>query len=170
MSAESVQYVHVATIGAPHGVKGFVKLNTHTEPSKNFFEYARLFLQEGRAYVPFHYVDKHLFNNQKIIIRIDGVVTPEAAQQYVHGKIYVLRSDLPEAPDGQYYWHDLVGLTLINQQGQVLGVVSYLFNNGANDVMVLEGAKQVMVPFIPHVIRCVDLQRKEILVDWEVLC
>ena len=88
----------------------------------------------------------------------------------MHSKIYVLRSDLPEVPDGQFYWHDLVGLTLVNQQGQILGVVSYIFNNGANDVMVLEGSKQVMVPFVPHVICRVDLQRKEISVDWEVSC
>ena len=82
--------------------------------------------------------------------------------------IAVSRDDLPEAEEGTYYWADLEGLQVVHKDGTVLGTVAYLLETGANDVLVIEGDKERLVPFIAdEVILDVDVTNGVIRVDWE---
>ena len=74
---------------------------------------------------------------------------------------------MPPLTDGHYYWRDLVGLSVLNQDGLALGRVSGLLETGANDVLVVEGERQRLIPFVPerYVLR-VDLTGGQIVVDW----
>ena len=79
----------------------------------------------------------------------------------------VPRTALPAAAQGTYYWADLVGREVVNAQGLLLGVVQGMFSNGAHDVMELSGDKRErMLPFVPAVVRRVDLEGRRIEVDW----
>ena len=81
--------------------------------------------------------------------------------------VAVPRAALPAPEAGQYYWADLVGLEVVNSQGSVLGVVQGLFSNGAHDVMELAGEKSTrLVPFLPAVVKLVDLEARRIEVEW----
>ncbi len=77
------------------------------------------------------------------------------------------RAALPETGEGQWYWSDLIGLAVINREGVPLGTVRRMIETGANDVMVLEGDRERLIPFLTgQVIERVDLEAGQILVDW----
>jgi 16S rRNA processing protein RimM len=78
----------------------------------------------------------------------------------------VRREALPDAEAGHYYLADLIGLEVVNQQGVVLGQVKRWLFNGAQDVMEVAGDGTQLVPWIPTVVKSVDLQNRRIEVDW----
>jgi 16S rRNA processing protein RimM len=75
---------------------------------------------------------------------------------------------LPPAPEGEYYWTDLIGLTVINREGVTLGQVDHLLETGANDVLVVKGERERLIPFLLElVVLEVDLAQRMLRVDWE---
>ncbi|MNC89225.1 Ribosome maturation factor RimM [compost metagenome] len=76
------------------------------------------------------------------------------------------REALPEPEEGHYYLADLVGLEVVNRQGEALGVVKGWMHNGAQDVMEVAGERTRLIPWIPTVVGKVDLQQRRIEVDW----
>jgi 16S rRNA processing protein RimM len=101
-----------------------------------------------------------------LLAKLAGVESPEAAQKLKGSKVFVQREALPEPEAGHYYLADLVGLEVVNEQGVVLGQVKRWVFNGAQDVMEVAGDKTRLVPWIPTVVRSVDLQKKRIEVEW----
>ncbi len=82
--------------------------------------------------------------------------------------IGVDRDALPDPEEGHYYWADLEGLTVVHRDGTELGRVAYLMATGANDVLVVDGPAERLIPFVPgEVILDVDLAAGVIRVDWE---
>ena len=98
-----------------------------------------------------------------LLAKLAGIDDPEQARTYKGGAVSIPR---PEAGEGRYYWSDLVGLEVVNSQGQVLGVVKGMFSNGAHDVMELSGDRPRLLPWVPVVVRKVDLPEKRIEVEW----
>jgi 16S rRNA processing protein RimM len=81
--------------------------------------------------------------------------------------IAVPRSSLPEQGEGQYYWSDLIGLSVVNEAGVTLGTVANLLETGANEVLSVRGeGGEILIPFVASAIKRVDLKSKTILVDW----
>ena len=104
-----------------------------------------------------------------VIAKLEGIDSPEQAKAHKGRPVSIPR---PEAGTGRYYWSDLVGLEVVNEQGVVLGLVKEMFSNGAHDVMrvsVMEGAgeKERLLPFVPAYIKKLDLQKRRIEVEWE---
>ena len=77
------------------------------------------------------------------------------------------RAALPAAAPGEYYWTDLLGLRVENERAQELGVVARMMETGANAVLVVEGDRERLIPFISDVVRRVDLESRSIVVDWD---
>ena len=83
--------------------------------------------------------------------------------------IMVKSSQLPILPDGEYYWHQLLNLKVINQDQKHLGVVTEIIPTGSNDVLVVRGDKQYLIPYLPeHFIMKIDLANNEIHVEWDL--
>lgn len=105
---------------------------------------------------------------KSVIIRLEGLDDRDEAAALVGAEIGVSRNALPEPEAGKFYWADLEGLTVINQDGSVLGKVSYMLETGTHDVMVIDGEQEVLVPFVmDEIVLSVDLQEKQINVDWD---
>ena len=102
-----------------------------------------------------------------VVAKFAGVETREQALALKGTKIAVARSALPDADDGHYYLADLVGLEVVNEQGQKLGVVQQWLTNGPQDVMEVAGDRTRLLPWVPTVVKQVDLDAKRIEVDWE---
>ena len=103
-----------------------------------------------------------------LLARLEGIDSPEQAKALKGKAISIAR---PEAGAGRYYWSDLVGLEVVNEQGVVLGMVKQMSSNGAHDVMevsVMEvtGERTRLLPFVPAYVKQVDLQKKRIEVEW----
>lgn len=102
-----------------------------------------------------------------LLAQLGGLESREAAQKLKGSKVFVQRAALPEPQAGHYYLADLVGLEVVNERGEALGVVQRWVFNGAQDVMEVAGDGKVrLLPWTPGVVKNVDLQRKQIDVEW----
>ncbi len=151
------------------GVRGWLKLQSHTEPRDALFDYLPWTLRTRG-------VDREITQiegrpqGRGLVAHLEGIDTREAAETLVGSEIFVERSALPKPKKrGEYYWIDLEGLAVQTVEGQHLGQVSHLFNTGANDVLVVKHeAHERLIPFIhDDVIKSVDLDAKLIVVDWD---
>jgi len=108
-----------------------------------------------------------------VVAQISGIHTREEALALKGSKVSVRREALAEPGEGHYYHADLLGLEVVNERGEVLGVVKRLFTNGAQDVMeVAENGKPAgklrLLPWVAAVVKEVDLAEKRIVVEWGV--
>lgn len=153
-------------IGA-FGVRGELKLESWTEPRDALFRYTPWILvhrDEARSVLG---AKGKLNPNGSITARLPEVESRDEAEALVGAEIWVLRSQLPPARPGEYYWVDLEGLKVVTLEGVELGSVVQLFNNGANDVIVIRGERDRYLPYAPEVVREVDLEGGRMRVDWD---
>lgn len=164
MTAEPVVLGRIAGL---FGVKGWVKVFSYTDPREAVLQYKRCSLrQDGRLReVRLAEGKRH---GKSVIARIDGIDDRDAATALIGGELLVSRDALPETAPGEYYWRDLEGLRVLDADGRELGIVAYLLETGANDVLVVQGDKERLIPFVQDkVIQDVDLAAGTISVDWE---
>lgn len=162
MDTRIVLLGHVSGV---HGVRGWVKIHSLTEPREAIFEYQPWLLGDAHEAVRISEGIKH---GNRLIAHIEGVDDREAAEELVNRSIAVRREQLPRADAGEYYWTDLVGLEVRLQDGRVLGTVDRLVATGANDVLVVAGDRERLVPFVTgQYVKSVDLEHGVIVVDWD---
>ena len=99
------------------------------------------------------------------ILALEGVDTQESAEELKGRQVFVPRDQLPEAEPGSFYAGDVEGLTVIDAQGQVLGVVEEIFDNGAHEVYVVrDGSREILLPVVNGVVVEVDLDAGRMVV------
>ncbi|MCF6765446.1 ribosome maturation factor RimM [Thiotrichales bacterium 19S3-7] len=170
MSDNDTKMVVIAKIGAPYGLDGDMRLNIFCNPPKDALNYPEWFMRRQPDFAWVKLEREAIFQlGNKFLIHLESVSTPEVAKGYVNAEIGVQRDALPNAKENEYYWVDLVGLKVINESDEVLGVVSTLFETaGANDVLVVEdGAQERLIPFVDQYIKSVDFELKQIVVHWQ---
>jgi 16S rRNA processing protein RimM len=101
-----------------------------------------------------------------VVAKLAGLDGREAAQRLRGEEVSVRREALPTPGEGHYYLDDLMGLEVVNEQGECLGVVKRMFSNGAQDVMEVAGGRTHLMPWVPAVVKAVDLPRGQITVAW----
>ena len=149
------------------GVQGWVKVYSYTEPREAVLNYDRWLLRRKDGWQE-AIVAEGQRHGKTVIARIDGYVDRDQAAGLVGADIGVPREALPETESGQYYGSDLEGLRVMHRDGTELGTVEYLLETGANDVMVVKGEQERLIPFVlDKVVLGVDLDKGEIEVDWE---
>lgn len=156
----------VGNITGPHGVKGWVKVFSNTSPRENILNYSPWRIVAGEQ-VQIVTVSGRL-QGKNVVAQIDGVEQREQAVELVGSKIYISAEQLPQLDDGEYYWSDLIGLEVESLDAEPLGAVETMLETGANDVMVLRGDRERLIPFvIGDVVKLVDLANKRVIVDWK---
>jgi len=185
--------VTLGTITGVFGVKGWVKVHSDTDPRDNIIRFPHWYLVAAQAKdtnggLKVEVVDGRT-QGKNIIAKLKGYDSPEQSLELRGCSIYVNREDLPALTDGEYYWTDIIGFTVIDTHGAALGSVERLFETGANDVMVVQplahnesqasappGGKnerersrtEILIPWVKDsVIIDVDLAQQSILVDWD---
>lgn len=114
-------------------------------------------------------------HNHEIIVKLKGVDDREVAQTLANVEIGVDLSVFPELEEGDYYWHDLIGCSVVNLEGYTMGTVTEMMETGSNDVLVVKantkdafGKQERLIPFLyEQVVKRVDLTTKTIEVDWD---
>ena len=107
-------------------------------------------------------------HGKTIIVQLDGVTDRDEAAEFVGCDIAIERDAMPAPEEGSYYWSDLEGLTVVHRDGTELGIVAELIETGANDVLVVRGERERLIPFVAGtVVLDVDLAEGQISVDWE---
>jgi len=140
---------------------------SYTRPREAILDYDRWYLKRQGDWQAATLGEGQL-HGKAVIARIDGVDDRDEASLLVDSDIAVERDSMPDTDDGSYYWADLVGLRVIHRDGTELGRVAYLMETGANDVLVTDGERERLIPFVVNeVILDVDLAAGVIRVDWE---
>ncbi len=154
-------------LGAPYGVKGWLKLQSFTQPARNILNYQHWSLKSRTSGWQAIEIETIKAHQRHFIAKITNIDNPEQAALLTNHFIGIPQQDLPPLAKGDYYWSELIGLQVINQNKQCLGIVDHLFETGANDVIVVQNEKkQVLIPYHHSVIHSVDLERKILTVEW----
>lgn len=123
--------VCVGVIGAPHGVKGTLKIKSFTEDAARIFDFTELFYENGEA-IELTPIGQ---SGNALLATIEGIADRDEASLLKGKKLFALRDEFPEANDGEFYIHDMVGLKVKLADGRVVGVVNNVANYGAGDVI-----------------------------------
>lgn len=160
--------VALGRVTGAHGLQGWIKVYSDTSPRENIASYGRLYLDQGQGWQSWK-VSSGRRQGKAVVLKLKGCKDREAAEALAGAAIAIRRDQLPEleAPD-DYYWTDLEGLSVETVSGEPLGKVDHLFETGANDVLVVKGERERLVPFIwEQVILEVDLEDGRLVVDWD---
>ena len=145
-------------IAGSYGVRGWLRV----EAPEAALADCRTWWIGGERYA----VEQVKEHSGALLAQLGGLQNREAALKLKGSKVFVPREALPKAQEGHYYLADLVGLEVVNERGEALGVVKRWIFNGAQDVMEVAGDRTHLVPWIPAVVRKVDLLQKRIEVEW----
>lgn len=149
------------------GVRGWVKVHSYTDPPDNIVgyrpwrvgcrgEWRSMAVRDGRR------------QGRAIIAHLAGIDDRDGAASLIGCDIAVPRSQLPPPQAGEYYWVDLEGLRVETTEGVDLGRVDHLLETGANDVLVVQGDRERLIPFVePDVVTAVDFDAGLIRVAWD---
>lgn len=157
-----IQLGHIAGL---FGVRGWVRVFSETQPRENILAYRPWYLGTAGELVA---VAEGQRQGKGLVARLEGCTDRDQAARLVGLAISVRRDQLPPPQADEYYWIDLEGLAVCTTDGAPLGVIDYLFSTGANDVMVTQGERERLVPFVwDAVVKDVDFQRGLVTVDWD---
>lgn len=157
--------VTMGRIAAPFGVQGWIKVQPFTKEVGGLKDFPVWWLGSGDNWRQYPVLEAGI-HGQTLIAKLAGCDDRDAAARLKGCEIAVPREQLPAAGADEYYWADLIGLAVVNAQDEALGTVSDLLATGANDVLVVRGERERLIPFIAQVVLEVDLVAKRIRVDW----
>lgn len=167
------KYLVVAAITGALGIKGWVKVNSFTDPKSNVLAYKNVMVgRDGHWRVA--ECEAGRLHGKGLALKLRGCDDRNQAEDYRHHLIAVEKATLPTLDNGDYYWYQLEGLQVyVQQSGQLLGKVSHLLETGSNDVLVVapcEGSldqRERLLPYRPEVVLQVDLANAAMQVDWD---
>ncbi len=159
--------VVVGRIAALYGVRGWVKVFSHTDPRDNILHYQPWLVKINGAWHTLEHVEGRI-HQQGIVARLDGYDDRDAASTLLGCDIAVRPEQLAVLAPGEYYWSELIGLDVVTTEGLPLGVVEKLLETGSNDVLVVQGERERLIPYLPgQVVMKVDKEQGRIEVDWD---
>lgn len=159
--------ISAGKISGVFGIKGWVKVFSFTDPKENILGYSPWLLRKGDFVGEFKVLTGKA-QGRSVVAQLEGINDRDEAAKLQGAEIEILYSQLPEAEHGSYYWADLIGLKVITTQGVELGRVDHLMETGANDVLVVSGDKERLIPFLqPQTVISIDLDAGILIVDWD---
>lgn len=166
MSDESSALIELGFVGAPFGVRGWVKLRSHTDPPERLLEHRSLQLELGGTWQTYR-VEASGRSGGRLTAKLVGVDDRDKAQALRGARVCVPRSELPQRNDRDFYRTDLIGCEVVNLSGIRLGLVQHFVETPAHALMVVRGTQEFWVPAVPQHLRRVDLQARLVVVDWD---
>ncbi len=156
---------------APFGVHGWLRVHAFGDDPDAWRKMRKLWLSVD-AEAPTECWAVHELTGLRrhgdgIVAKLAGIDDRNASEAVGSCYIGAPREELPAPAADEYYWADLIGLDVLNEQDQLLGRVESLIETGANQVLVVkDGERERLLPFIAHVVKAVDLSARQIRVDW----
>lgn len=174
--------VVMGRIVAPYGVYGWVKVVPDTEYLDGLLDYEAWWIGKAPHWREAT-VEQAKIHNDVLLIKLAGISDRDLAFSLKGQQIAVPREALPETEEGEYYWSDLIGLSVTNTQGVAFGKITQVFETGANDVLVVreeqpvsvkgkdgkvrEEYRERLIPFTSEAVPEIDINAGAVLVDWD---
>ena len=148
------EYLEAGKIVTTHGIRGEVKIMPYTDSPELLCEFDRLFIGKDKSEL---YIERSRVAKNMVIAKIEGVDTVEAAEKYRNKVLFMHRDDL-ELDEDTYFIQDLIDMEVQDaDSGFVYGKITDVLQNGANDVYVIKGDREYLVPAIPDVVISTDI-------------
>jgi len=165
MSGESSALIQVGFVGAPFGVRGWVKLRSHTDPPERLLDHRSLSIGHGSERQNYR-VEASGRSGGAFTVKLAGVEDRDQAQALRGAQVCVLRGELPRRAEHDFYRADLIGCDVVNLEGAELGKVQHFLETPAQVLMVVRGAQDYWIPAVPRHLRRVELEARRVVVDW----
>jgi len=150
------------------GIRGQIKIESWTEPRDAIFRYQPWILVDVNGVEREFTGARGKESGKHLVATFPDVIDRDVVEAMRGTEIFVPRSALPPARPGEFYWVDLEGFRVIHVDGTDFGTVSHLFSTGANDVLMVRGDRERLVPFVePDFVRSIDFEGRLITVDWD---
>ncbi|WP_163936708.1 ribosome maturation factor RimM [Paraferrimonas sp. SM1919] len=164
----------VGRLGAVHGVKGWLKVNSFTDIAEGIFDYSPWLVNRQGKWVEVE-VKNWRAQANSFVAEIKGLNDRNEAQTWVNCEIGIMPEQLQDLPEDEFYWKDLIGCEVINLKGYHMGKVSEILETGSNDVLRVKanakdgfGKKERLIPFVTEqFVSKVDIAQQQIHVDWD---
>jgi 16S rRNA processing protein RimM len=166
MGDESSALIQLGFVGAPFGVRGWVKLRSHTSPPERLLEHGNLQIGREGAWQSYR-IEQRGRSGGALTVKLVGVEDRDQAAALRGAQVCVPRVDLPQRDDKDFYRTDLIGCEVVNLAGVDLGVVQHFVETPAQALMVVRGEREYWVPAVPQHLRRVDLKARRVVVDWD---
>jgi len=152
-----MELLEIGRIIRPQGLAGRLKVLSYLESQDMLDALAEVFIgrraQEATVF-PLHVVQK---GREFFILKLGGIESKDAAARIVGSSVWMPSEAMKELPDGEYYWHEIIGLEVVTEEGRILGRIESVFPTGSNDVYVCRGMeKEILLPAIGDVILKID--------------
>ncbi|ODU46797.1 MAG: 16S rRNA processing protein RimM [Thiobacillus sp. SCN 63-374] len=152
-------------IAAPFGIKGWVKVQPYSEDPGALMDFESWRVGHGEQQTRYS-VETVQEHGKALVAKLAGIDDRDTAYALRGQEISVAKRDLPPPEENEFYWSDLIGLTVVNREGIELGKVDSLMESGANDLLVVKGAREHLIPFVAAFVGKVDLEGGTLEVDW----
>lgn len=166
---ETTNLVTMGKVVGAFGILGFIKIKTDTNATAiSLSNYKNLHLQIDNKWTLYK-VTKSFATENILNAKLEGISDRDQAISLKGSIVGIPRTEFPQIKDpNEFYWVDLIGLTVTNQENIKLGLVSDLMESGANTVLVVDGETKHLIPFVDAYIIKVDIEKKQITVDWGI--
>ena len=170
---QNSQETVIGRITSVFGVKGWLKVFSYTDPKEGILNYPDWTLDLDGKRIPAK-LEEGRRQGQGIVVRLKGINDRDLARTYCGAEVGVSTAELPELPEGEFYWFQLEGLDVYTVDDECLGKVHHLMETGSNDVLVVQATagsidqRERLIPYLPgEVVQNVDLDSKRMVVDWD---
>ncbi len=158
--------VLVGKVSGCFGVKGWLKIFSYCDPRENITRY-KSWIVGDKVYDSV----ESKKNGKLIVAKLKGIDDKDIALTLIGQTVEIREDQLEQLESNQYYWRDLVGLTVTNTKGITFGKITNLLETGANDVLIINGERERLIPYIidadnGQTVIEVDLDKKTMIVDW----
>jgi 16S rRNA processing protein RimM len=167
----SVEFVPVGKISGTFGVKGWMKIYSYTDPRENILKYSPLFISRRGERLELE-VTSGRIQGKGIVISVKDITDPDQVLPLVGAELAITKQQMKPTDKDEFYWSQLIGLSVVNEKDETFGKVTSLLETGAHDVLVVqddEKKTEQLIPFVlDEIVLEVDLDAQCIRVDWEL--
>jgi len=166
MDADDNFFFAIGKIVKTHGIRGEVQAYSYSD-IRYFFDYKDIYVQDKYGdKMPHRLVTARVKKGRSVILALEGVVDLTQAGSLVNTEIFLDRSKLSLLAEGEYYWHEIEGLSVVSAKGEKLGILSDVLSTGAHDVYVVKGERgEILVPAVEQIVKTIDPQKGLMVVD-----
>lgn len=163
-----MRFIPVGRVVAGHGLSGTVKFQYYNEDVDQFYFYTSLYIEENEGQIKLNPTEVR-FSKGFFYLKFEGLNSPEKVSFLINQELCVREDDLPSLDNEEYYDYQLIGLNVVNHNNDFIGKVTQIVHTGANDIIVVAGKQEMLIPMVEGLILRIDLKESLIVIDEDAL-